>query len=56
MLAEGYCLGSPLRFELAARGDVDELVPVVAARMTEILGDGPVTGELTALVVTATRS
>ncbi len=56
VLAEGYCLGTPLRFELDARGDLDELLPVVAARMTETLGEGPVTGELTALVVTATRS
>ena len=56
VLAEGYCLGSPLRFELEARGNLAEVLPEVAARMTETLGQGPVTGELTALVVTATRS
>ena len=55
VLAEGYCLGSPLRFELEARGDLDELRAAIATRMTRTLGDGPVTSELTALVVTATR-
>jgi SAM-dependent methyltransferase len=56
VLAEGYCLGSPLRFELDRRGDLDQLHAAVAARMTEELGTGPVTGLLTALVVTATRA
>lgn len=56
VLAEGYCLGSPLRFELEARGDLGQLHAAVAARMTESLGGGPVAADLTALLVRATRS
>jgi SAM-dependent methyltransferase len=52
-LARGFCLGSPLRFELEAQGPVEELTEAVAVRMTEQLGAGPVDGELAAFVVTA---
>jgi SAM-dependent methyltransferase len=53
-VAEGICLGSPLRFQLEPRGDVQELTRAVAERMTAELGEGAVEGDLTALVVTAT--
>ena len=52
-LAEGYCLGTPLRFELQERGDLAELVPLVAAAMTQRLGEGPVEGRLAAYVIRA---
>jgi SAM-dependent methyltransferase len=52
-LAEGFCLGTPLRFALADRGPLPQLTGVVAEEMTARLGEGPVTGPLTALVVTA---
>jgi SAM-dependent methyltransferase len=52
-VAEGFCLGTPLRFALEARGPLPELTQAVADRMTALLGPGPLTGELTALVVSA---
>lgn len=52
-LAEGFCLGTPLRFELEERGNLEELTGAVGDRMTARLGEGPLDGELTALVVTA---
>jgi SAM-dependent methyltransferase len=52
-VAEGLCLGSPLRFQLEQRGDPVELTAAVADRMTADLGDGPVEGDLAAFVVTA---
>ena len=53
---QGLCLGSPLRFELAARGDLEQTVRRLTALMQEQLGTEPVAGTLTAFVVTATRS
>ena len=52
-LAEGFCLGTPLRFALAERGDLVALTQAVGDAMAARLGDGPVEGDLTALVVTA---
>ena len=52
-LAEGFCLGTPLRFALAARGDLHELAGAVAEQMTARLGAGPVEGDLAAMVVSA---
>ncbi|WP_029432140.1 class I SAM-dependent methyltransferase [Blastococcus sp. URHD0036] len=52
-LAEGFCLGTPLRFALELHGPLDELTDAVAARLTERLGEGPLSGELGAHVVTA---
>src|SRR4051812_39077567 len=52
-LGRGYCLGTPLRMALAERGDVVAIAEGVASRMIELLGDGPVTGEMSALVVEA---
>lgn len=44
LLAEGFCLGTPLRFALEQRGPLVELVPAVAASTTTTLGPGPVSG------------
>lgn len=55
VLAEGFCLGTPLRFALEARGDLGELTRAVAAEMTRLLGVGPVSGDLAALQITARR-
>ena len=54
-VAEGFCLGTPLRFALEQRGSLPELTRAVAAEMTARLGDGPVEGDLAAFVVTARR-
>jgi SAM-dependent methyltransferase len=52
-LAEGYCLGTPLRFELQQRGDLADLVPRITAAMTRRLGQGAVEGRLGVYVVRA---
>jgi SAM-dependent methyltransferase len=54
-LAEGFCLGTPLRFALQERGDLRKLSEAVAERMTLRLGTGPVEGDLAAFVVSARR-
>lgn len=54
-VADGYCLGSPLRFQLQARGDLDELRGRVGNEMEARLGTGPIEGQLAAYVVTARR-
>jgi SAM-dependent methyltransferase len=53
--ATAYCQGTPMRMEIAARGEAD-LVPVtdrVAAALTARFGAGPITGKMQALVVEA---
>jgi SAM-dependent methyltransferase len=54
-LAVGYCRGTPLRAEIASRGDLDAATAAVALAMTGMLGEGPVTGTMTAYVVEARR-
>lgn len=54
--ARGVCQGTPLRFALAERGDVDALTEAVAARLEADLGPGPVRGPMSALVVEARRA
>lgn len=54
-IAVGFCTGTPLRAELTARGDLDELVRRVADAVEARLGPGPVTGRMRALVVRARR-
>jgi SAM-dependent methyltransferase len=54
-LAEGYCLGTPLRFELAERSEPADLVAPLAAALTERFGDGPVDVTMSAHVVHARR-
>jgi SAM-dependent methyltransferase len=55
-VAAGFCAGTPLRMEMAARGDLAEGTKVVAEEMTARLGAGPVTVPMTAYVVEARRS
>ena len=52
-LAEGFCLGTPLRFDLQERGDLAEIVPRVAEITTRMVGEGPVEGSMAAYVVRA---
>ena len=52
-VAAGFCAGTPLRMEMAARGDLEAGTMVVAAEMTARLGGGPVTAPMTAYVVEA---
>ncbi|UQX89527.1 methyltransferase domain-containing protein [Jatrophihabitans telluris] len=54
-LAEGFCLGSPLRYELEAHGDPHALTQKIGAVMTTRLGSGPVQGRMGALTVQARR-
>jgi SAM-dependent methyltransferase len=54
-VAEGYCYGTPLRFALQERGDLDQLATAVADGMLARLGGGPVSSDLGALVVRAHR-
>jgi SAM-dependent methyltransferase len=53
ILAEGFCLGTPLRFALQERGPLDDLVRVLGDEMTARLGSGPVESDLVAWVVSA---
>jgi ubiquinone/menaquinone biosynthesis C-methylase UbiE len=52
-LAQGFCLGTPLRGELEARGELAALTDAVTEHMVGQLGEGPVERPLTAQVVTA---
>ena len=52
-LAAGYCAGTPLRTEIAARGDLAAMTAAVAREMTARLGEGPVSATMTAHVVEA---
>ncbi|HUP87360.1 MAG TPA: class I SAM-dependent methyltransferase [Acidimicrobiales bacterium] len=52
-LAEGYCLGSPLRFEIERRAALDVTLTRVAEAMTNDLGDGDVAGSMVAHVLVA---
>lgn len=54
-VAEGFCLGTPLRFALLERGSLDELTRAIADEMTARLGSGPVGGDLAAFVVSARK-
>lgn len=55
-LARGYCRGTPLRAEIAARGDLTATEEEVAAALENRFGRGPVSGRMTALVVEATTA
>jgi len=55
-LAEGFCLGTPLRFALQERGSLPELTEAIAADMSARLGTGSVTGDLAILVINARRA
>ena len=51
--ARGLCTGSPLRAEIEARGDLDAAVAAVARVLAERFGDGAISANGQALVVTA---
>jgi SAM-dependent methyltransferase len=51
VVAEGFCYGTPLRFELEERGDVEQLTDELGDRMTVQFGAGPVEGDMAAYVV-----
>jgi SAM-dependent methyltransferase len=52
-LTEGFCRGTPLRFALEERGSLDALAARLEDEMVARLGDGPIEGDLAAIVVTA---
>jgi SAM-dependent methyltransferase len=52
-VARGFCLGTPLKFALQERGSLPELTSRLADELVARLGDGPVSGDLTAFLVTA---
>jgi SAM-dependent methyltransferase len=54
-LAEGYCLGTPLRFELAERGEPADVVVPLTAALTERFGEGPVEVAMSAHVLRTMR-
>jgi SAM-dependent methyltransferase len=52
-IAQGFCLGTPLRFALQERGSLEELTTAIEDDMVARLGAGPVESSLAAFVVTA---
>lgn len=54
-VALGFCTGTPVRAEIEARGDVAATTALIQSDMRARLGDGPVTGTMTAHVVVAHR-
>jgi SAM-dependent methyltransferase len=52
-IAAGFCTGTPLRMAIEDRGDLTRSTAVIGAEMTARLGDGPVTGRMTACVIEA---
>ncbi|MEO9138118.1 MAG: class I SAM-dependent methyltransferase [Jatrophihabitans sp.] len=52
-VAYGFCYGTPLRFELEKRGELDSLAAAVGEEMTTRLGEGPVDGELAGYLFSA---
>ncbi len=55
LLTQGFCLGSPLLFELQERGELTELTAALVREMTQRLGEGPLEGDATALFVNARK-
>ncbi|SOD73649.1 methyltransferase family protein [Jatrophihabitans sp. GAS493] len=55
VVTEGFCLGTPLRFALEARGELELLTDQLAVEMTSLLGEGPLTGDLAAHVIIARK-
>jgi SAM-dependent methyltransferase len=52
-LAQGFCLGTPLRFALQERGSLESLTRSLQDEMVARLGAGPVSSDLAAFLVTA---
>jgi SAM-dependent methyltransferase len=55
-VADGFCLGTPLRFALEERGSLEDLTQALGDEMTARLGPGPLLGDLGGFVVSARRS
>ncbi|MDP9182223.1 MAG: methyltransferase domain-containing protein [Actinomycetota bacterium] len=51
-LAEGYCYGTPLRFALVERGDLDDLAGHLGRRMVQRWGAEPFDHEMSAYLLT----
>jgi len=49
---DGYCYGTPLRFTLAERGDIDAIAGRLREAMTRRWGDGPIDQSMSALLLT----
>lgn len=49
-IAEGFCFGTPLRFELEERGELAALAAAIEGELAERLGSGPVDTDLGAFV------
>jgi hypothetical protein len=54
-VADGFSLGTPLRFALEESGELLDLARALGDEVTARLGDGPVEGDLAAFVVSARR-
>lgn len=54
-MTRGFCLGSPLRFQLTELGDPADIAERAAAELTARYGAGPVDGSMAAFVVTAAK-
>ena len=52
-IANGFCTGTPLRMEVESRGDLAESTAVISEEMTNLLGAGPITAQMTAYVIEA---
>jgi ubiquinone/menaquinone biosynthesis C-methylase UbiE len=52
-LVLGYCTGTPVRAQLEPRGDLDATVERVTEEVERRLGPGPLTGDMTAMVIDA---
>ncbi len=49
----GFCTGTPLRMAIESRGDLAANTAVISDEMTNLLGPGPVTAQMTAHVIEA---
>lgn len=49
----GFCTGTPLRMAIESRGDLVASTAVICEEMTNRLGPGPVTAQMTAYVIEA---
>jgi SAM-dependent methyltransferase len=54
-LAQGFSLGTPLRFALQERGQLDRLSEALGDEMTARLGAGPLVGDLAGFVISARK-
>ena len=52
----GFCTGTPLRMAIESRGDLGASTAVITEEMTNRLGPGPVTAQMTAYVIEAAAS